>query len=263
MSEAEKQTVTEPEPSPEPAPAPAASLEPEPSPEASLEPEGSSDGEGLDALSAAMDDGQDRPEPPRHWLRWPGFVGALLVVAVVILVPCGGAVLYLTGAFADHGRFAAAPDACARLRPESLGDRLQVAMVVQHRDRSKSGTTCDYGVDHGTAAGAAGEVTAVLTIDSYGPKGPLSAARMAHAGLNGAVTDAEADPDARPAPAKKVVGGVGDEAVVLADDDRTVSVYARVSNLLVHLRLELSYVGGPGLSGDAVALTRQVTSGLR
>jgi hypothetical protein len=240
-----------------------ASVEPaveEPAPEeepADEEPEG----EGLDALSAAMD-GEQEPEPPRHWLRWPGFVGALLVVAVVILVPCGGAVLYLTGAFADHGRFAAAPDACGKLSASTIGDRFQVAMLVSGRDHTATGSTCDYDLDRARATAASGEVAAVLSIDSYDPKGPISAARMAHGGLNGAVSDATTNDPLGPKPTRTVLHGVGEEAVVIDAGGRSVDVFARVSNLLVHLKVELSYVGETSLSSEAVALTKQVTGGL-
>ena len=142
--QAEQVATEEPEPVEEPAADVAADGD---------EPPG--DGEGLDALSAAMD-GEQPPEPRRHWLRWPGFVGALLVVAVVILVPCGGAVLYLTGAFADPGRFTAAPDACAKLAAGTVGDKLEVAMAVTGRDHTGTGSTCDYGLDRArnTAASA-------------------------------------------------------------------------------------------------------------
>jgi hypothetical protein len=255
--QAEQIATEEPEPVEEPAAETAVDDEAD-----AAEPDG--DGEGLDVLSAAMD-GEQPPEPPRHWLRWPGFVGALLVVAVVILVPCGGAVLYLAGAFADPGRFTAAPDACSRLAAGTVGDRLEVAMSVTGKDRSSTGSTCDYALDRARATVASGDVAAVLSLDSYGTKGPLSAARMAHAGLNGAVTDATADDPAGlgPKPSKRVVSGVGEEAVVVDAGGRTVDVFARVSNLLVHLRLELSYTGATSLATEAVALARQVTGGLR
>jgi hypothetical protein len=50
--------------------------------------------------------------------------------------------------------------------------------------------------------------------------------------------------------------------VVIDAGGRAVDVFARVSNLLVHLKVELSYVGETSLSSEAVALTKQVTGGL-
>lgn len=235
--------------------------ETEPAEDAEVEPEPEHEGEGLDALSAAMD-GEQGPEPRRHWLRWPGFVGALLVVAVVILVPCGAGVLYFTGAFADRGRFGAAPDACGKLPAGTVGDRFQVAMQVSGRDRTATGSSCDYELDRSRATAASGEVAAVLSFDSYGPKGPLSAARMAHAGLNDSVTEAATADPLGPKPHQTVVRGIGEEAVVVDAGGRQVDVFARVSNLLVHLRVELSYAGTTSLSAQAVALTKQVTGGL-
>lgn len=246
----EPEPVDEAEPRYEPEPLDEA----EPEYEDDYEPEG----EGLAALMA----GEPSPEPARHWLRWPGFVGALLVVAVVILVPCGAGLLYLTGAFADHGRFASAPDACGKLAAGTVGASFQVAMLVSGRDHSATGSSCDYEMDRSRTTAADGEVAAVLSFDSYTPKGPLSAARMAHAGLNDSVTDATTADPLGPKPTRTVLHGVGEEAVAVDDGGRQVDVFSRVSNLVVHLRVERSFTGETSLSSQAVTLTKQVTGGL-
>lgn len=203
------------------------------------------DGGELDALSAAMD-ADDGVEPRRHWLRYPGVIGALAVVAVLIMVPCGAGVLFLTGAFADHGRYSAAPDACTVLDPATVRGHFGEDLVRGDTVGTDDDSTCDY---QGGAA-TASSTRVHLTVTRYGPKGPLSAPRMAHAGYHDDVAGAR-HPTRLP--------GVADEAVSVRTATG-VTVYARHSNLV----LALSVTGDePDLRPRTVAAARQIAAELR
>ncbi len=205
----------------------------------------------LDTLSSAMDADADGPEPRRHWLRYPGLVGALAVVALVILVPCGGGVLFLSGAFADQGRFGSAPDACgrfgARQVQQAYGEGLYRADHTGARDES----SCTY--RGGAASGRS--IVVRFSLTRYGTKGPLSAARMAHAGLNTAVTDEMQDGGE----SRGALAGTGEEAVLLRQSTG-VAVFSRVSNLVVRLDITGD---DPGLESNTVAAARQAVGALR
>lgn len=176
----------------------------------------------MDILTAALasDDGA---EPRRHWLRYPGVLGALAIIAVVILVPCGAGVLFATGGFADHGRYAAVPDACRQLDPGQVRSDFGEGLERFGHSSDGDSSTCTY---QGSAAvGPSRQVR--LAITRYGPKGPVSAQRMAQAGLRNdlAATDATH---------RRTLHGIADEAVRVRTGTG-VTIYARTSNLVLEL----------------------------
>lgn len=235
------------------------------------EPDGAhaGDPEGLAALSGAMRDVADEPETPRRragWLRYPGFVGALLVVAVLIVVPCGIGGMYLTGAFADPGKYESVPDACTLMDTGQLGQKMRVPMAVKDQSRDTSTSICEYQIDQIRAKPGTGAANVMLALTRYDTKGPLSAARMAHAGMYDATaSDNEDLPDgmASPATQRQKLSGVGEEAVVVSGSGNEVTVYARVSNVMLRLRADTSYIAAPELGTDLSALANQVLTRMR
>jgi len=178
------------------------------------------DGGELDELSAVLDGGA--AEPRRHWLRYPGLFGALTVVALVILVPCGAGTLFLTGAFADPGRYDRVPDACARLTADRVRADFGPGLVRGYPSDAGDESSCTY--QGGAASARRARVT--LTLTRYGTKGPLSASRMAHAGLSSDASDAGRHRSRLP--------GLGDEAVRVSSGETT-TVLVRRSNLVLEL----------------------------
>jgi hypothetical protein len=191
----------------------------------------------LDELAAVLHDGSD--EPRRHWLRYPGLFGALTVVALVILVPCGAGILFFTGAFADPGAYGHAPDACARLTAQRVEAAFGAGLVRDYPSDTGDESSCTY--LGGAASGRNARVT--LTLTRYGTKGPLSAPRMAHAGFT---SDLSGTRD------RATLSGLGDEAARVTSDTGT-TVLVRRSNLV--LRLDAS--------GDIEDPSRGVTSTAR
>ncbi|MEV0841361.1 hypothetical protein AB0I55_17615 [Actinocatenispora sera] len=173
----------------------------------------------LDELAAALDGGAD--EPRRHWLRYPGLFGALTVVALVILVPCGAGILFFTGAFADPGAYGHAPDACARLTAQRVRAAFGAGLVRDYPSDTGDESTCTY--LGGAASGRNARVT--LTLTRYGTKGPLSAPRMAHAGFRSDLSGTRH---------RTTLPGLGDEAVRVTSDTGT-TVLVRRSNLVLRL----------------------------
>ncbi len=205
----------------------------------------------LDTLSSAMDADAGHAEPRRHWLRYPGLVGALAVVALVILVPCGGGVLFFSGAFADQGKYASAPDACSRFGARQVRQAYGEGLYRSARTGVQDQSSCTY--RGGAASGRS--IVVLISLTRYDTKGPLSAARMAHAGLNTAVTDEMQDGGE----SRGTLTGTGDEAVLL-HQSTGVAVYSRVSNLVVRLDITGD---DPGLQASTVAAARRVVSALR
>lgn len=199
--------------------------------------DGPTDPGELDELTAVLDDGSD--EPRRHWLRYPGLFGALTVVALVILVPCGAGILFFTGAFADPGAYGRAPDACARLTAHQVEAAFGAGLVRDYPSDTGDESSCTY--LGGAASGRNARVT--LTLTRYGTKGPLSAPRMAHAGFT---SDLSGTRD------RATLAGLGDEAARVTSDTGT-TVLVRRSNLV--LRLDAS--------GDIEDPSRGVTSTAR
>ncbi|HEY3504521.1 MAG TPA: hypothetical protein VGN37_17285, partial [Actinocatenispora sp.] len=198
------------------------------------------------SLSAALDaDGGG--EERRHWLRYPGLVGALAVVGLLMLIPCGAGTLFFTGAFADHGRFGQAPDACTRLAPDTVRKAFGRGLLPAGRTGGGDDSTCTY---LGSAA-VGSDARVSLTVTRYGTKGPLSAPRMAHAGLTGDATDGVAGRN------RRSVSGLGDEAVAVQGPTGVI-VYARVSNVV----LRLSASGSAAREPDTVAAARVAVAGL-
>lgn len=206
-------------------------------------PDADADGE-LAVLGAALaaDDGS---EPRRHWLRYPGLVGALAVIGLLMLIPCGAGTLFFTGAFADSGRFGRTPDACSVLDAKTVHDLFGGHLESAGRTGAGDDSTCQY---QGSAAVRA-DASVTLTLTRYGTKGPLSAPRMAHAALT---TDADDGGVTRAVP------GLGDEAVAL-DRPTGVTVYARVSNVVLRLEVSTAAASEP----EAVDGARTVAAALR
>ncbi|MGA8117226.1 MAG: hypothetical protein WCA46_26630 [Actinocatenispora sp.] len=214
--------------------------------EESAEPADDGDLAALDSAMAS-DDGS---EPRRHWLRYPGLVGALAVVAMVILVPCGGGLLFFNGAFADHGRYPTAPDACARLGSSQVRDAFGDGLLRADSTGNSDGSTCTY---QGSAATGPSRVVR-LSLTRYDTKGPLSAPRVAHVGL----TNDFSDQVSQGGRSRGTVRHLGDEAVALRHETG-VTVYARFSNLV----LRLDTAGDePDLEPHAVSAARRVGSTL-
>lgn len=164
------------------------------------------------------------PEPRRHWLRYPGLVGALAVVAMAILVPCGGGLLFFNGAFADHGRYQRAPDACTRLGSEQVRAAFGPGLRRTDSTTGADGSTCTY------QGGGRGPFAMVrMSLTSYGTKGPLSAPQVAHVGLDNDVSDQVSQGGSR-----GHLRDLGDEAVELRHAAGVI-VYARFSNLVLRL----------------------------
>jgi hypothetical protein len=190
----------------------------------------------LDELVAVLDGGS--AEPRRHWLRYPGLFGALTVVALVILVPCGAAILFFTGAFADPGAYGRAPDACARLTAQRVQAAFGAGLVRDYPSDTGDESICTY--LGGAASGRHARVT--LTLTRYGTKGPLSAPRMAHAGFTSDLSGTHH---------RTTLSGLGDEAVRFASPAGT-TVLVRRSNLV--LRLDASGdIEDPGSGVTATA----------
>jgi hypothetical protein len=248
--------ATPPDPTDDPPERPAEDTAPEPEPEVDAETEtadavADADVEvvagELDVLTAALES-DDGAEPRRHWLRYPGVLGALAIIGVVILVPCGAGTLFVTGGFADHGRYSAVPDACRQLTAGRVRAEFGDGLVRFAHNSDGDSSSCTY--QGGAAAGPSLQVRLALT--RYGTKGPVSAPQVAHAGLQGDL----ADVDKRD---RSTLRGVADEAVRVRTGTG-VTVYVRSSNLV----LELDATGDDAdLPAHTVTAAGHLAAGLR
>lgn len=217
----------EPAPEPDREPEPGSYGEPAPEPDRGTGPADVAAGEEvvageLDVLAAALES-DDGAEPRRHWLRYPGVLGALAIIGVVMLIPCGAGTLFVTGGFADHGRYAAVPDACRQLTTGRVRAEFGDGLVRFAHSTDGDSSSCSY--QGSAAAGPSLQIRLALT--RYGTKGPVSAPQVAHAGLQGDL----AGVDKRD---RSTLRGVADEAVRVRTGTG-VTVYARSSNLVLEL----------------------------
>lgn len=169
---------------------------------------------------------------------------ALIIVGAVVLV-CGGlggtGLAYAFGAFADDGRFASVPNACALLDKRAAADLTPDPEPDGSAGKSAADavtvSVCEIRPRDPDVAGR-GMPAIWLTTYRYGHSGPDDGPKRAHDFL---IDDSKCQ---NTAGSPKRVPGLGDEALIRANDpygnEQQVCVDVRADNVVIHVAAEIS-----------------------